>query len=112
MHKEVVGSALHLDEQLVMDHNSSERRVDGELWKQQQDICMLELIMGHNRSTHCKATFNQRACLQLDEQLVIEYMTSERKVVDKLQRLRQDIQILELILSNDQYVASVPIKLD
>ena len=51
MHKEVVGSALHLDEQLVMDHNSSERRVDGELWKQQQDIYLLELSMGHNRST-------------------------------------------------------------
>lgn len=50
-HKEVVGSALHLDEQLVMDHNSSERRVDGELWKQQQDIYLLELSMGHNRFT-------------------------------------------------------------
>lgn len=32
-HKVVVGSALHLDEQLIMDYNSSERRVDDELWK-------------------------------------------------------------------------------
>lgn len=33
-----------------------------------------------------KGTFNQRACLRLGEQLVVEYNTSEEKVVDKLQR--------------------------
>lgn len=59
-----------------------------------------------------KDTFNQRACLWLGEQLVIEHNTSEKKVVDKLQRQRQDIQLLKPIMGNDQYVGDGQIEPD
>lgn len=32
-HKEVVGNALYLEEQLITDYNTGGRRVDDELWK-------------------------------------------------------------------------------